>query len=327
MTDRAVVKLYSDAMADGSVFPPVLVYRTTDGDLLLTDGFHRVEARRALGFRNVRAVIRDGTLEDAILAGINANLVMLNTNRPTDDDRQHAAKVMLRNETFRGWSDRGIGMACGLSGGTVTRIRLCLTTDEGVALPERVMDVKDGRPTGKTHRYRQNKTGVLGTPAKTTNSRGVITVGVGGKTVSLGRDPAAADSRLASLVSAARDANNRLRRSSSFRDWLMHRSLDARALDFASAISCSGALLVPVPDADHDAVLRGVGVAALARHKFAHAGRVILVGYFGSLGTQASESLALASQVGIESMSPEELVAALGGTPGPAEGDDVQDAD
>lgn len=38
-------------------------------------------------------------------------------------DRKHAAKLLVRNEDTRTWSDAEIGRRCGLSAETVTNIR------------------------------------------------------------------------------------------------------------------------------------------------------------------------------------------------------------
>ncbi len=67
-----VVREYADDMADGAVFPPVIVYH--DGtDYWLGDGFNRVEAARKLERETIDAEVLDGDARQAILHGIGSN--------------------------------------------------------------------------------------------------------------------------------------------------------------------------------------------------------------------------------------------------------------
>ena len=59
-----VVDEYSDAMKDGAKFPPVTVFLTGDG-YLLVDGFHRVEAAKAIGETSINTVLKTGTTQEA----------------------------------------------------------------------------------------------------------------------------------------------------------------------------------------------------------------------------------------------------------------------
>jgi hypothetical protein len=71
--DDETVASYRRAVEDGTVFPPVLVFRY-GGRLFLVDGFHRVAAHREAGATQIRAVVRDGTLGEAALAAVRENL-------------------------------------------------------------------------------------------------------------------------------------------------------------------------------------------------------------------------------------------------------------
>jgi hypothetical protein len=70
--DGKTVRQYAKAMEGGAVFPPIVCFEVA-GELILTDGFHRVEAYKSLGVEKVNADVRIGTMDDAILAAVRAN--------------------------------------------------------------------------------------------------------------------------------------------------------------------------------------------------------------------------------------------------------------
>src|SRR5438105_15086934 len=52
--------------------PPVVAFRTSEGDLL-SDGFHRYEAARREGQVDIEVVLKDGTRRDALVYAATAN--------------------------------------------------------------------------------------------------------------------------------------------------------------------------------------------------------------------------------------------------------------
>jgi hypothetical protein len=70
--DQAVVEEYAETPA--SEFPPVRVYELPEGQLLLSDGFHRVGAARLRGEDEILADVRRGSYEEAVEHAFTANV-------------------------------------------------------------------------------------------------------------------------------------------------------------------------------------------------------------------------------------------------------------
>ncbi|MPZ93107.1 MAG: hypothetical protein GEU68_16085 [Actinobacteria bacterium] len=64
-TDHVNRRRVEEYVANLDHMPPVVVYRTPEG-LLLVDGYHRVAAALRLGRTSIEADIRDGTRSDAL---------------------------------------------------------------------------------------------------------------------------------------------------------------------------------------------------------------------------------------------------------------------
>lgn len=72
--NETVIEKYSEAMLIGAQFPPITVFY--DGfKHWLADGFHRVQAKRAVGERKILAEIMFGARRDAILYAVGANTI------------------------------------------------------------------------------------------------------------------------------------------------------------------------------------------------------------------------------------------------------------
>ncbi len=69
----ATVRRYKQAMEAGEMFPPILLAQV-NGALVLADGWHRLEAMRALGLWEAVAEVRDaGSMTEVRLWGYEAN--------------------------------------------------------------------------------------------------------------------------------------------------------------------------------------------------------------------------------------------------------------
>ena len=103
-------------MESANSWPPIVVWGE---DLLVIDGFHRVEAARRLGRRSITAIRFLGSPDEAFMESVRRNV---NHGLPlTVGDRRRAARrVLTRNPE---WSDRRIASLCGLSDKTVGRLR------------------------------------------------------------------------------------------------------------------------------------------------------------------------------------------------------------
>jgi ParB-like chromosome segregation protein Spo0J len=97
-------------------WPPIIVARD---DFSVVDGHHRVAAAHDLGLRRVRAVLFDGTPDEAYAEFVRQNVTH---GLPLSlVERRHAARRILRADASR--SDRSVAADCGLSPKTVGRLR------------------------------------------------------------------------------------------------------------------------------------------------------------------------------------------------------------
>jgi len=106
----------------GGRWPPILVAST---DRTVVDGLHRVHAARALGLAHLPCEFFTGGEEEAF-----AEFVRRNASHGlplTLEEREAAARRMLRSHPD--WSDRRVASTCGLSPGTVARLRRAAARD------------------------------------------------------------------------------------------------------------------------------------------------------------------------------------------------------
>ena len=123
-TDEATISEYAEAMADGAVFPPIIVFH--DGETFWPgDGFHRIAAAKRAGKAEILADIRQGAKRDAMLhaTGANANHGL----RRSAEDKRRAVTAILRDPEWNRWSDRQIGKQCAVDHKTVAKVRSELT--------------------------------------------------------------------------------------------------------------------------------------------------------------------------------------------------------
>jgi len=157
--DPTLVGEYAEAMRDGAVFPPVLVF--FDGKVRrLVDGFHRCEAALvAFGERaEIEAEERSGTYEDAFVYSLSANST--HGARRTNADIKRSVERALAMWPHR--TDRQIAEICRVAHPTVMahRARMAaeangkvyqLETGETVS----VEDLQTTERRGKDNRQRR----------------------------------------------------------------------------------------------------------------------------------------------------------------------------
>jgi hypothetical protein len=316
--DMAFVKHYADLEAKGiSPMPPGLAYHTPDDRLLLADGFHRHAAKLHLRLRSMPCIVRDGTVQDALLAGIAANLDPLNSRKVELDDRRRSAEMMIRDDAFRVWPDIQISRRVGLCRATIAQVRLSMRDRESIPIPDRVIRFKDGKPSEIMVPYSrlQKKIGDLPVLTYIPASK-LYRACVDGKLFYLGSDVDIASEKLKKIVECKVSYNDTLRSAGNFHDWLTKRGIawDSEPRWSLGGTSVGDAILLRVPDADYDGVLREVGRGVLIRQESAGSKRVVLVGYFGSLKGLGGQAVQCARELPqrIEFMTPEELVAEFG---------------
>ena len=125
--NQEVVNEYAEHMAEGDVFPSVIVFQ--DGATYwLADGFHRYFATKKNKGKTIKADVQVGTQEEAILFSFTAN-----SNRGlrmTSADKRNIVIRMLTNPTWGGWTDVAIARHVGVTSMTVGRVRKGLNPDE-----------------------------------------------------------------------------------------------------------------------------------------------------------------------------------------------------
>lgn len=118
--DLDVVMEYSEAMMAGDTFPPIIMF--FDGvRYWLADGFHRLKAAIKANLAHIRAVVYQGTKDDAILYSVGANAS--NGLRRSSSDKRRAVIRMLSHPEWCLWTDTEIARRCRVSQSLVHRTR------------------------------------------------------------------------------------------------------------------------------------------------------------------------------------------------------------
>jgi len=123
-----VVDEYADALSAGVKFPPVVVFKDSDGQHWCADGFHRVAAAEKAGLAEIAVDVRQGEKRDAILFSVGANVS--HGLRRTNADKRRAVEVVLSDEEWRGWSDREVARRCAVGADLVGGIRRSLSLND-----------------------------------------------------------------------------------------------------------------------------------------------------------------------------------------------------
>ncbi len=116
--NQETVNRYAERMAAGEVFPPIDAFKIGE-QIIVADGYHRIEAARACGKTEIEANMREGTLKDAVWHAVGANSRHgLPMNR---EDTRNAITLALREFCCR--SNREIARQIGCDGKTVAAVR------------------------------------------------------------------------------------------------------------------------------------------------------------------------------------------------------------
>ena len=145
-TNEEAVSSYAERIAEGDVFPPVVVF--FDGSThWLADGFHRVAAVNQLASRSlgtpdaerwieIGSVVHSGTREDAIRYAISAN--RKNGLRRTNADKQMAVRAALAHPAMKNMSDQAIADEAGVSAETIRRARTSQVPQVGTTTQSKI---------------------------------------------------------------------------------------------------------------------------------------------------------------------------------------------
>ena len=150
--DFDAVDDYTDAMAAGIKFPPVVIFQ--DGDnYWLADGFHRVKAADQAGLDEITCELHQGTQQDAQWYSFSANKT--NGLRRTNDDKGRAVQAALLHSLSAGLSDRQIAQHVGVDHTTVLRWREKL----GASGALHQIDTRTATRRGRTYEIKVAKIG------------------------------------------------------------------------------------------------------------------------------------------------------------------------
>jgi hypothetical protein len=319
--DKARVKkwarLIRDGLADLKAWPAVHVIELPDGSLVLSDGFHRWDLYVQLRKASIRAMIfRAESTADVLVRGITENLIQATAMKVSEDDKQHAAKMMIRDEECRMWSDKLIGRTCGLASTTVRRIRLNLYGTEGIPIPARVRVFRsDGTRTNRWMPYRLRPGGKPTLTKNTKSSRYLARIN--GKQMDFGLDVGTAVERLEREHERLAGQQAALTSRDTFSKWLMTQRIYSSGFGGVDTLLparvVGSAVLVPLPTTTTVEIRAAVGSVILAVKDGMQMGRVILVGLHP---THKYPSLCLsclpADPVPMEFMTPDDVVAEFG---------------
>lgn len=118
MNDEAIAEYAEAAMS--VVLPPIEV--VTDGkSMWLVDGFHRVAAYQRIGSTHIQAVVRQGTLRDAIRIAAGANTA--HGLRRTNADKRYAVEKILADPEWAALSTREVAKIASVSHTMVAAMR------------------------------------------------------------------------------------------------------------------------------------------------------------------------------------------------------------
>jgi uncharacterized ParB-like nuclease family protein len=127
--NKATITKYAKAMADGAVFPPIVIFEV-DGQLILADGYHRHAAYQKLGIEKIAADVRMGTMDDALLAAVRADAH--DGLKRTPADKEKAVRALLSSARWREMSDREIGREANVSQPYVSKLRKSINRTDNV---------------------------------------------------------------------------------------------------------------------------------------------------------------------------------------------------
>lgn len=163
--NHATVDEYSEAMAEGDTFPPIVVF--FDGSSYwLADGFHRYFGADHAGLTEIQAEVLQGTQQDAQLFSFSVNAT--HGLRRTNADKRKAVMGALQHPVSGQWSDNKIAKHCGVSDKTVAAVRKSIfgisedtPPSAGAAICQRLTDTPTERTvTRNGTTYTQNTSNI-----------------------------------------------------------------------------------------------------------------------------------------------------------------------
>lgn len=155
----------------GEMKDPIIVYNV-EGRYLLVDGFHRHEAARLAGRETVLAVVREGTIEEAITEAEDANL---KHGKPLDDHdkRELYTRRHLRGHEWASMSQRAVAAILGVDHKTIGNWRARISDEStGEISPVEKTIGRDGKARDTSGISAANQQRTPATPIGRTRMQG-----------------------------------------------------------------------------------------------------------------------------------------------------------
>lgn len=125
----ANVELLREKLRDKKELDPVVVFKSAlEKRNWLAHGNHRWHAHKLEGKKEINVITQPGTMRDAILYSVGCN--DKHCLPRTNEDIQHAVRMLLLDEEWSKWNDREIARHCKVGHATVSRHRLKLQEEQ-----------------------------------------------------------------------------------------------------------------------------------------------------------------------------------------------------
>ena len=116
-----VIEEYAESISEGTVFPPITVFKDKHNIYWLADGFHRFYAYRKIGRKKIRVKVKIGEIRDAILFSVGANSD--HGLRRTNEDKRKAVKTLLIDEEWQKMSTRELADKTAVSNAFISNLK------------------------------------------------------------------------------------------------------------------------------------------------------------------------------------------------------------
>jgi hypothetical protein len=298
---------------------PIVVFRAEWGGKVhyrVADGFHRHDVYRRAGRESIPAYLidvhPDSLDHEATVFAAMANQVTLLSR--TKEDMRKAVEMLFADPECWNWGNARISRHCGVGHGSVARWRLEYSVKKKIPVPEKLKDeagrtyptktaYHDGKP-----RIIPQKSGYRGHTAYFTN--------VGGKRIYLGKNEEVAGRKFDDIQKAKEQRRFNLEHEN-LKNMLISRDnvVESAVVNFgicgrSSALLSGPLLFTSCIVADLEAIRRCLADLYLIRCELGRPDlRFVIVRYPEEGGSR--HLVELARKLGVEFLTPEELVASL----------------
>lgn len=320
-TSKEFERDFAEAMLRGDQFPAITVF--FDGKYYwLADGFHRYGATKQASRVNpklngARAEVRNGTRRDAIIFSAGANKEFSIRRKP--EDIKKAVWMLCADKEWFGSTSTAIAKHVGCSLTTANKHRIAWCNENAVPVPE-VVKTKEGKVISSTRRNNQE-------PVLWENKQPRCTAffaSLNGTKTYLGTDKSKAEESLSEIKAGYSQKRQNLQ-PDSLAQYFMHRGLTFKGAKFnpssypgLSSYFGHGVVFVSErferrtigSNYSQRGVPEAVGCVLMSRAHLDPEARAVIVCYPEDAPPLLIE---LARKLGVEFLTPDELVASIKG--------------